>query len=188
MTVLVGIAGSLRRRSLNAALLRSAATLLPDGVTLDIASLAPVPLYNGDLEADQGIPAGVADLKERVARADGLVVATPEYNNAMPGVLKNAVDWLSRPAQDIKRVYGGKPLALMGASPGRLGTALAQASWLPVWRTLGVRLYSGGGFLYVPTATAAFDDDGELIDEKLRERLGAYLRGFVDFVRAAGTA
>ena len=119
MTTIVGIAGSLRAGSLNAALLGAAAELAPAGCTVEIGSIRGIPLYHGDVEAKEGIPAPVAALKERIAAADGLLLVTPEYNNAMPGVFKNAIEWLSRPPQDAPRVFRGKPVALIGASPGR---------------------------------------------------------------------
>ena len=184
MTKLVGIAGSLRRGSLNAALLRAAAGLTPEGVELAIGSIRGIPLYDGDLEAAEGIPGPVAALKDAIAAADGLLLATPEYNNSVPGVLKNAVDWLSRPPADIQRVFGGKPVALIGASPGGFGTVLAQNAWLPVVRTLGAELWSGGRLL-VSRAQAAFAEDGTLADEKVREQLRTFVQGFAAFTKAA---
>jgi NAD(P)H-dependent FMN reductase len=123
----------------------------------------------------------VTALKDRVAAADGLLLVTPEYNNGLPGVFKNAVDWLSRPSSDIPRIFGGKPVALIGASPGNFGTILSQAAWLPVLRTLGADYWAGGRLL-VSHAGQAFDDEGNLIDELVRERLGAYLAGFVAYI------
>src|SRR3954466_11967441 len=123
MTTIIGIAGSLRMASFNAALLRAAAHAAPAGARLEIASIRDIPLYDEDLEEQRGIPLAVQQLKERIARADGLVLATPEYNESLPGVLKNAIDWLSRPSNDMARVFGDRPVALMGASSGRGGTA-----------------------------------------------------------------
>lgn len=100
MTTIIGIAGSLRTGSLNAALLRAAVTLMPPGTRLDIASIKGIPLYDGDVEDHEGIPPTVTALKDQIAAADGLLLVTPEYNNAMPGVFKNAIDWLSRPPAD----------------------------------------------------------------------------------------
>lgn len=184
MTKLVGIAGSLRRASYNAGLLRAAQALIPEGATLDIASISEIPLYNADVEAE-GIPQAVAALKEAMAAADGLLLITPEYNNGIPGVFKNAIDWASRPSSDIARVFGNKPVALMGASPGGFGTILAQNGWLPVLRTLGTRQWNGGRML-VSHAGQAFDGDGNLTDETVRERLRGFVEGFVAFVRAGG--
>jgi chromate reductase len=187
VTKLVGIAGSLRRGSLNAALLRAAAGLTPEGVELAIGSIRGIPLYDGDLEAAEGIPGPVAALKDEIAAADGLLLATPEYNNSLPGVLKNAVDWLSRPPADIGRVFGGRPVALIGASPGGFGTVLAQNAWLPVLRTLGAELWSGGRLL-VSRAQAVFGEDGALTDEKVREQLRTFVQGFAAFAEAAGSS
>jgi chromate reductase, NAD(P)H dehydrogenase (quinone) len=183
VTTIIGIAGSLRAGSLNAALLRAAARAMPSGATLTISGIGGIPLYNGDLEAAEGIPASVAALKERIAAADGLLVATPEYNNSLPGVLKNAIDWLSRPAADIPRVFGGRRATMIGASPGGFGTVLSQSAWLPVWKTLGVQLWSGGRML-VSRAGTVFDNAGTLTDARIAEQLAAFLAGFVAFVRA----
>ena len=187
MARIIGIAGSLRKDSFNAALLRAAGELAPAGVEVAIASIAGVPLYDGDVERERGIPDPVTELKNRIAGADGLLLATPEYNNSMPGVLKNAIDWLSRPPKDIPRVFGGKPVAIMGATPGMGGTRLAQSAWLPVLRTLGTRAWFGKQ-LYVAGAAQAFDADGRLVDEKVGQLLSELMAGFAAFVRggAAG--
>src|SRR3546814_2635131 len=95
---------------------------MPDGARLNIASISGTPLYNADVEEEEGIPQSVADLKEAIAKADGLLLATPEYNNSIPGVFKNAIDWASRPPADIPRVFAAKPVAVIGASPGGFGT------------------------------------------------------------------
>jgi NAD(P)H-dependent FMN reductase len=182
VTRIVGIAGSLRRASFNASLLRAAAALSPADTEFEVASIAGIPLYDGDLESEGGVPEVVAALKERIAAADGLLLVTPEYNNSMPGVLKNAIDWLSRPAKDVPRVFGGKPVAILGATPGGGGTRLSQAAWLPVMRALGTRLWSGRQ-LYVASAGQAFDADGNLVDEKIRKLLAEFLAGFAAFVR-----
>lgn len=175
---LVGISGSLRRHSYNAGLLRAAREAMPEGHELAIHTIAGVPLYNGDVEAAEGIPAAVAVLKDAVAEADGLLLVTPEYNNGVPGVFKNAIDWMSRPASDIPRVFGGKPVALIGASPGNFGTILSQNGWLPKLRTLGAELWSGQK-LMVSGAGQAFDGEGNLIDDAVRARLVRFVAGFV---------
>ncbi len=178
---IIGLSGSLRRGSLNTMLLRAAHELAPGDLKVEIASLRDIPLYDGDLEAEHGVPAAVEALKNQIASADGLLLATPEYNGSIPGVLKNAVDWLSRPPADIPRVFGDRPVALMGATPGPGGTILAQAAWLQVLRTLGTRPWCGPRMM-VSRADTVFDGDGRLTDEGLRKRVRAFLEGFSRFI------
>lgn len=182
MTRLLGLSGSLRADSYNTALLRAARELLPEDVELEVATPHDIPLYDGDLEEKQGIPAAAEALKDKLAACDGLILCTPEYNHSIPGVLKNTIDWMSRPGKDQARVFGGRPVALLGASPSGFGTVLAQNAWLPVFRILGLRYWSGME-LMVSGAHKAFDDQGRLQDEKVRELLGKHLAGFVGFVR-----
>ncbi|MFM5885398.1 MAG: NADPH-dependent FMN reductase [Novosphingobium sp.] len=179
MIRLVGISGSLRQGSFNTALLNNAAQLLPDGVSLDVRTLHGIPLYNGDEEAEFGIPASVTELKDAIQSANGVILATPEYNNGIPGVFKNAIDWASRPAGDIGRVFTGRPFAIMGASPGGFGTILSQNHWLPVLRTLGVELWTGGR-LMVSRAGKTFDDSGTISEPEMRELVRIYVEGFVN--------
>ncbi len=183
MTKMVGVAGSLRQGSFNRALLRAAAAAMPEGTELVTGAIDGIPLYNADIEARDGLPAAVTALKAQIADADGLLLVTPEYNNSIPGVFKNAIDWLSRPPADIPWVFGGRRVALIGASPGGFGTVLSQAAWLPVLKTLGTELWSAGKLL-VSHAGDAFDAEGRLVDERAREQLGKFLQGFVAFVAA----
>lgn len=183
MTRLLGLSGSLRKASFNTGLLRAAIDLTPEGTTLQAGSIAGIPLYNGDDERDQGIPAAVQALKRQLAEADGLLLFTPEYNNSLPGVFKNAIDWLTRPASDIEHLFGGKPVAVLGASPGGFGTVLAQDAWLPVLRTLGTKPWFAGRML-VSRAQSVFDAEGNLTDETTRQRLAQFVAGFATF--AAG--
>ena len=182
MTNVLGIAGSLRSGSWNAALLRAAAAHMPAGATLEIGSIQGIPLYDGDVETASGVPPPVARLKDQIAAAEGVLIVTPEYNNSIPGVLKNAIDWCSRPDSDSPRVFRGRKIALIGASPSAFGTTLAQAAWLPVLRTLGTNPWFGARLL-VSRAQTAFDASGDLVDDRVRDRLRAFLEGFVAFVR-----
>src|SRR5207248_7764772 len=180
MVTIVGISGSTRRASFNSALLRAAAAAMPQGTELRIESIAAIPLYDGDEEAAHGIPQPVARLKDAIASAQGLLLVTPEYNNSLPGVTKNAIDWLSRPAADIARVFGGKPVAIAGASPGGFGTVLSQNAWLPVFRTLGAELWPGR--LLVSRAGSVFDARGEITDAAMRDNVRKFVAGFIVFV------
>jgi NAD(P)H-dependent FMN reductase len=180
MTRLLGISGSLRAGSYNTSLLRAAREATGDGVELEAATLHGIPLYDGDAEARDGIPHAVAALKARIEASDGVLLVTPEYNNGVPGVFKNAIDWLSRPGADIPRVFGGRPFALIGASPGGFGTVMSQAHWLPVLKKLGVQVWPGAT-LMVSRAGTAFDADGALVDGKVRDQLAAFVAGFAAF-------
>ncbi|MDB6177156.1 NAD(P)H-dependent oxidoreductase [Paracoccus sp. Z330] len=175
MTTILGLSGSLRRASFNTGLLRAAQETAPEGVRIDIGSIRDVPLYDGDLEEAEGIPAAVSQLTGALAQADGLLLATPEYNNGIPGVLKNALDWMSR--GDGLSILRGKPVAIMGASPGSFGTTLAQTHWLPVIRTLNMRPYWEGR-LMVPKAGDLCDGNGNLTDERTRKRVADFIAGF----------
>jgi chromate reductase, NAD(P)H dehydrogenase (quinone) len=179
---IIGIAGSLRNGSFNAALLNAALEQCPGEATLEIESIRGIPLYDGDLEGAEGVPARAAELKDKVAAADALLLVTPEYNNSIPGTFKNAIDWMTRPPADVPRVFKAKPVGLIGASPGAYGTLLSQTAWLPVFRTLRMRPYFGE-LIYVGNAGKVFDASGKLVDEAIRKRLRKYMEGFVAFVR-----
>jgi NAD(P)H-dependent FMN reductase len=181
MITIIGMSGSLRKASFNSALLRATVDVTPGGATLEVASIQGIPLYDGDVESSVGIPAVVSNLKDRIAVCDGLLLATPEYNNSIPGVYKNAIDWLSRPASDIARVFNNRPVGFIGATPGRGGTILAQAAWLPVLRTLGTKPWFGGR-VTVSGAKRVFDENGQLVDEDVRSQLRTYMEGFVGFI------
>jgi NAD(P)H-dependent FMN reductase len=177
---IVGISGSLRKESFNTALLRAAAEVAEAPVRVSVHRIVGIPLYDGDLEDAEGIPGPVAALKDAIAEADGVILATPEYNHGVPGPLKNAIDWCSRPPGDIGRVFGDKPVAICGATIGGAGTILSQAAWLPVLRQLGMRVWPGKR-LMVSSAGDAFSESGELTDAKLRERVAAFVAGFAEF-------
>ena len=180
MTTILAIAGSVRAKSYNAMLLRAAVDAAPAGVTVEEASIRDIPLYNGDVET-AGMPQAVEALKDRIAAASGVLLVTPEYNNSLPGVFKNAIDWTSRPSADIPRVYGGKPVGVIGATPGRGATGLAQAAWLPVLRTLGTLPFFGAR-VQVADAAKVFDDAGRLVDPAVKAVLAKYMAGFAEFV------
>jgi NAD(P)H-dependent FMN reductase len=179
---IVALSGSLRQGSWNTALAHALAELAPSGTRVHVATPAGIPVYDGDLEAAEGVPAAVEALKDQVAAAHGLVLVTPEYNQGMPGAFKNTIDWMTRPPKDIARVFRGKPVALCGATPGGAGTRSAQYGWLPTLRTLGTRLYSEH-ILFVSGAADRFDAEGRLVDEDTRKRAGALMEGFCAFVR-----
>ena len=171
MTRLIGISGSLRQGSFNAALLRAAAELTPEGAELTIGTIRGIPLYDGDLEAAEGIPRPVAALKDAIAAADGLLLATPEYNNSIPGVLKNAIDWLSRPfgAGALK----DKPLAVVGSALGQYGGVWAHDETRKSFGIAGPRVVED---LKLSVQTTAFDGkhprENAEVAAKLRDIVG----------------
>tara|TARA_R110001606_G_scaffold112821_1_gene239933 strand:- start:1453 stop:2004 length:552 start_codon:yes stop_codon:yes gene_type:complete len=183
MTHILAISGSLRKASYNSGLVRAAEALALEGVTVAGMTLHGIPLYNGDVEAAEGIPAAVTALKDAIRAADGVLLVTPEYNNGIPGVFKNAVDWASRPASEIGEIFGGKPVAIIGASLGGFGTILSQNHWLPVIRTLGMRPWFEGR-LMVSRASSLFDGEGNLTDDETRKRLSDFVAGFAAFAGA----
>jgi NAD(P)H-dependent FMN reductase len=187
MITVVGISGSLRKASFNSLLLRAAASMMPADSEMRIESIKGIPLYDGDEEAASGIPTVVSKLKDSIANADGLLFVSPEYNHGIPGVAKNAIDWLSRPPADIARIFGGKPVAIAGASPGGFGTLLAQNAWLPVFHTLGAELWPGGQLL-LSRAGTAFDENGNFKDPATRENVRRFVEGFVSHIRSRNAA
>ncbi len=176
---ILGVAGSLRSGSLNRALLRAAVDLAPEGMTIEVFDLSEVPLYNGDVEA-AGDPPGVAAFKQAIAAADGVLFATPEYNHGVPGVMKNAVDWASRPPREA--VLGGKPVGLIGASPGITGTARGQSQLRQAFEFTNSYCMPQPELL-VFKAHEKFDAEGRLTDAATGEFLRAYLAAFGDWVR-----
>lgn len=179
---LFGIAGSLRAGSYNLALLRAAGEILPPGVSLEIGRIDDIPLYNADVQS-QGDPASVARLKKQIEEADAFLIATPEYNYSIPGVLKNALDWASRPPKTccLRR----KPIGIMGCSSGESGTIRGQLALrqMFVFTDSYVMLQPE---LRVPKAGERFDQDGKLVDTDLRERLGLFLFALMDWTRTVG--
>ena len=173
-----GISGSLRRGSYNTALLRAIGELDLDGVEYDILTLEDVPLFNEDVER-RGWPPRVQELRDRLAGTDGIIFATPEYNYSIPGVLKNAIDWLSRP--EGKGPIFGKPAAIVGASPSRIGTARAQAHLRQVAFYNAMPLIPNVEIL-VARAGDKFDDAGRLNDAATREFIEDLAQKFVVWV------
>ena len=173
----LGIAGSLRAGSFNRSLLRAAQELAPAGMQITAFDLAPIPLYNADVEA-KGDPEPVGALKSAIRRADALLIVTPEYNFGMPGVLKNAIDWASRPPRSS--VLMGKPAAIMGATPGMGGTGRAQLQLRQAFlftQTLAVLSPE----VLVARAGEKFDAAGRLTDEKTRQIVGQLLQALADW-------
>lgn len=181
MTTLLGLSGSLRAGSFNTALLKAAQAVTGAGISLDVATLQGVPLYDADEEAQHGTPAAVRALKDRILASDGLLLATPEYNSGVPGVFKNAMDWLSRPTPGLPDVFKERPVAVIGASPGGFGTVLSQSHWLPVLRALGMRHWTGARLL-VSRAGAVFDADGRLKDDDVKRQLTDFIQAYAAFV------
>ena len=179
MATLLGISGSLRQHSFNTALLKAGQALLAEGVTLEVATLHGIPLYDGDLEEKSGIPEAVTALKQKILASDGVILASPEYNASIPGVFKNAIDWLSRPPEESAAIFQ-RPFAVIGASPSGFGTVLAQHAWLGVLRQLGSDYWSGGRLL-ISRAHEAFDDQGQLTHQRNQEELAKFLQGFAQF-------
>ncbi len=175
MTHILGLSGSLRKASINSALLRAASDLAPDGAGIVIGDIQDVPLYNGDIENAQGLPDAVRRLQDQLVAADGLLLVTPEYNNGIPGVFKNVIDWMSR--GEGLAAFDGKPVALIGASPGGFGTILSQNGWLPVLRALKAEIWKER--MLVSRAGQLFDASGDLTDGKTRDRLRDFVAGFV---------
>jgi chromate reductase len=188
MTIL-GIAGSLRKASFNRGALRAAQHLVPEGVSLEIFDLEGIPPFNQDDEAHP--PERVVQFKQRIRAADAILMATPEYNYSIPGVLKNAIDWASRPYGDS--AWDGKPVALMGASVGALGTARAQYHLRQVFVFLNMHPLNRPEVM-IANASQRFDDKGNLTDEETKAHIQGLLAALVAWAkhheggRRAGTA
>ena len=180
---IVAIAGSLRGGSWNRRLLEAARELAPAGMRVDLVDLADIPLYDGDRDTDETRPAAVRRLKQLVAESDGVLISTPEYNHSVPGVLQNAIDWISRPA--MKSPLAEKPAAIMGVSPGALGAARAQQQLkLVLMATLAQVLPHPG--VSVGLVAEKFDAEGRLVHEPTRQFVSAYLAAFDTWVRRVG--
>jgi chromate reductase, NAD(P)H dehydrogenase (quinone) len=177
VTVL-GIAGSLRRQSYNKGALRAAQSLLPSGAQLEIFDLAGIPVYNQDEEKSP--PPKVAELKTRIRAAGAILLCTPEYNYSIPGVLKNAIDWASRPYGDS--AWNGKPVAIMGASVGAFGTMRAQYHLRQCFVFLNMDAVLQPE-VAIGNAAEKFDAQGNLTDAKAKELIGQLLKSLVAKIR-----
>ncbi len=175
---ILGFAGSLRKGSYNRALLGAAVELTPRDARLEIFGLEGIPVFNQDLE--QSMPDKVREFKSKIKSADAILVVTPEYNYSIPGVLKNAIDWASRPSGDNS--FEGKPVAVMSASTGILGGARAQYHLRQVFVTLNMHPVNKPE-IFVTLANQKFDDKGTLTDEKTREFVKKLLEALVTWTR-----
>lgn len=173
----LGVAGSLRQGSFNRATLRTAQKLAPEGMAIEIFEIAPIPLYNEDVR-QQGFPPVVQTFREKIRNADGLLIVTPEYNYSIPGVLKNAIDWASRPPD---QPFERKPIGLVGASGGTLGTARAQYHLRQCFVFLDGFVMNRPEVM-IPTAQTKFDAEGNLTDQQTRDFISAYLVAFKAWV------
>src|SRR5215211_6700449 len=175
---ILGIAGSLRRQSYNRAALRAAAELAPEGATVEIFELDGLPGFSEDDE--QNPPEKVTELKRRIREADAVLFVTPEYNYSIPGVLKNAIDWASRPYGDS--AWSGKPAAIMGASVGAIGTARAQYHLRQMFVFLNVHAVNQPEVM-VANAHKHFDEDGKLTDEMAKKLIRQLLEELVSWTK-----
>ncbi len=176
---ILGIAGSLRHGSFNRALLRAAIELAPARLHITTHDLLPIPLYNGDVE-EVGVPPAVVELRSALSAADGVLFATPEYNHGVPGVLKNAIDWLSRPPG--ASALNGKPAGIIGASPGMTGTARGQSQLRQAFVFTNTYAMAQPEVL-VARAHEKFDQNGTLIDDGTRRVLTGFLEAFSAWVQ-----
>jgi chromate reductase, NAD(P)H dehydrogenase (quinone) len=179
VTKLIGISGSLRQGSYNAALLRAAAKLMPEGAELTVGTIKGIPLYDADQESAEGIPAPVAALKDALAAADGLLLVTPEYNNSIPGVLKNAIDWLSRTKP---QPFKDKPVALVSASAGPVGGARHQYELRKVLGCLEAHVLTRPE-IFIGSCQEKFDLQGHLIDPKALSLMSEQMRAFEQWIQ-----
>lgn len=175
---ILGLSGSLRKGSYNSAALRAASGLLPEGASMEIADLSEVPVYNEDVKA-QGFPPAVQKLREKIAAADALFFATPEYNYSVSGVLKNAIDWASRPPN---QPFDDKPVAIMSASGGLLGGARAQYHLRQIGIFMNLRFVNRPEVM-IAQAQTKFDAEGNLTDETTRGLIRDLGKALVDWTR-----
>jgi len=173
----LGLCGSLRQKSFNRYTLRAAGELMPEGLSFEAADLPDLPLYNQDIQ-DRGFPEALAPFAEKIAQADALLIASPEYNHSLPAVLKNTIDWLSRLP---KPLFQGKPVAIVSASPGLLGGARMQYDLRRILGQLGAMILSRPE-VFINLAASKFDADGRLTDETTRKMIAAQLTAFAEWI------
>jgi len=173
----LGFVGSLRKESYNKKLLQAAQKMAPEGMEIEIYDLANIPLLNQDLE--NNLPEAVVDFKKKIVEADAILIATPEYNYAVPGVLKNAMDWASRPGGDNS--FNDKPVAIMGASPYMLGSSRAQYHLRHTFYFLNMHQLNRPEVM-VPMVADKFNEAGELIDEATKKILQGFLDAYLEWI------
>jgi chromate reductase, NAD(P)H dehydrogenase (quinone) len=175
---ILGIAGSLRKASYNRAALRAAQQLAPEGVEIEVFELDGIPAFSEDIEREP--PAEVVELKQKIRASDAILFVTPEYNYSIPGVLKNAIDWASRPYGDS--AWNDKPVAIMGASVGALGTARAQYHLRQVFVFLNMHAVNQPEVM-ISNASKRFDEQGNLTDETTKKLIGQLLQNLVAWTK-----
>lgn len=178
---IIAVPGSIRKKSINRMLVNSLSLLKPENMEIEIADLSDIPMYNGDVE-DAGIPASVAAFKDKLKKAEGVIIATPEYNHAIPGVLKNALDWASRPPNNP---FDGKPVGIIGASTGLSGTISAQENFRHIAALLNMHVMNYPVVL-VRSAKDKFSSDGLLTDDRTKDVLKKYLAAFSSWTEKIG--
>lgn len=175
---IVAMSGSLRKGSYNTALLKTAVGLVPEGAWIDVIEIRDLPLFDADLETD--MPKVVIDFKAKIKNADGILFVTPEYNYSIPGGLKNAIDWASRPYGDNS--FDGKPVAIMSASPGMLGGSRAQYHLRQIFVFLNMHALNQPEVM-VPFADTKFDEHGVLTDQTTIDHIKPFLEAFVEWIK-----
>ncbi len=175
---LLAISGSLRTGSYNTALVRAFQKHVPEGAVLEIADISSIPLFNQDFEKE--LPVAVVDLKKKISSVDGIIISTPEYSRSIPGVLKNVLDWTCRPYGES--AWKGKPVFVVGATSGHVGTAVAQAVVKSVLLPIGAYVLGTPEF-YLMSAQEKFDAEGTLIDENTKEHITKAYGAFLPFVQ-----
>lgn len=176
---IVGIVGSLRKESLNRKAMENMERLAPEGVSFSYADLESLPLYNGDMDVPDNLPEPVRTFKEIVGSADGVIISTPEYNRSVPGVLKNAIDWGSRPYGD--NTWNNKPVGVMGVSMGRIGTAVAQSHLKQILQYLDAKQF-GQPELYLGELQESLDEAGNITDEKIVNQMRFFWKELIKII------